>query len=63
MRVCVCVYVIEVYKWKMERISAEQRENWGRENYLSPETFSLANILMADSGAGGVIFLKNTEPE
>lgn len=47
----------------MERISAEQRENWGRENYLSPETFSLANILMADSGAGGVIFLKNTEPE
>lgn len=47
----------------MERISSGQRENWGRENCLSPETCSVANILMVDSRAGGVIFLKSTEPE
>lgn len=47
----------------MERISTGQRENWGRENYLLPETCSVANILMVDSEAGGAIFLKSTEPE
>lgn len=47
----------------MERISTGQRENWGRENCLLPETCSVANILMVDSEAGGVIFLKSTEPE
>lgn len=41
----------------------EEEDEESRENYLLPETCSVANILMVDSEAGGVIFLKSTEPE